>query len=650
MKRLSITDRIKNTFNRKDAATGASILSPLSPTDRNDIDGGGGGSVRKRANVDKVREYLDRCNSQHGNHCSGESNQDIPTWRPELLIDVVERRLVTCKPSDRYIALSYVWGNDIQRSFKEMPLQLMRSNLDELMDRIPESNIPRTIGDAIWATRKLGIRHLWVDRLCIVQDDETIRENHISHMAYVFCNAYLTIVAGTGDVFAGLEVGGPSRRQSLKGGSVNHSDMLLRSKWNTRGWTLQELLYSRRSVFFFPEGITWECHCDIWEGGTSAISKILRGGNSSRQQCSNTPSSSAFAFQHAPWPDMDEYARIASDYSARRVTFVDDTLKAFSGITQVLSKVFPGGFMYGMPLMFLDIALLWRPQASIRRRALSRPPFLPSWSWMGWWYDGVPVDLTLWRAAADYVEDTKMTKHGQPVRRFQSTVSFRIKPTITWRLTDRSVNVPVQNVGLQFRDLRSRRNNSSNSLPPGWSRNGSRFVHDGDDLTTFRYPVPVEDPPEAGEHEAPAGEVVNPGPLLSFTTTGGLFDVNFAEALAPPDSSTPPVAIGNIMARNGKWIGEFRAHDAWLGIQSSNYDGDEKLEFIAISTAMERRGSLVFSPEQFEANVEADGIMDIVNVLWIERIGGVAYRRGMGHIIRRAWDAQAKEEVDIVLG
>ena len=328
---------------------------------------------------------------------------------------------------------------------------------------------------------------------------------------------------------------------------------------------------------------------------------------------------------------------------------VDDTLKAFMGITHVLSRVFPGGFVFGMPLMFLDIALLWRPQASIRRRALTRPPFLPSWSWMGWWFDGTSVDLNLWRASADYVEDVKPTKRGQVSKRFQPSHTMKIRPTVTWKLTDRASSVPVANTGLQFRDLRSRRS-SSTSLPPGWMRAGTYFKHDSDETTVFKYPVPVEDPPEDGEYAPPPGEEAFPGPFLSFKTTSGFFDVNYSATMAPHDVTSPPIAVGNIWSRSRRWVGEFRAHDGWLGVQSSNYDGDEKLEFVAISAASERRGSYVMPPERFEENMDADEVIDIVNVLWIERIGGVAYRRGLGHILQKAWDAQARDEVDVLLG
>jgi hypothetical protein len=268
---------------------------------------------------------------------------------------------------------------------------------------------------------------------------------------------------------------------------------------------------------------------------------------------------------------------------------------------------------------------------------------------MGWWFDGIPVDLVLWKASADYVEDTKIAKRGQASKRFQPTHLFKIKPTVTWHLTDRAATVPVANTGFQFRDLRSRRTSSA-ALPAGWSKAGPHFKHDSDDAAIFKYPVPVEDPPEAGEYEPPPGEMAFPGPYLSFVTQGAYFEVDFALTLAPKDRLNPGIAVGNIWSKTNKWVGEFRAHDGWLGIQSSNYDGDEKLEFIAISTATERRGSYVFNPERFEENMDGAEAIHIVNVLWIERIGEVAYRRGMGHILQKAWDAHAQDNIPILLG
>lgn len=634
-KRLSITDRILGTFGqaRKDTAALPQRRASSSSTGQSPIP--------------RIRQWLESCEAEHGFHCCSDPDDDNLTWRPLRLVDAVERRLVPAKPRDRYAALSYVWGVTPPRNGPDTTAQLRSTNLDAFQLSLPDTDIPRTILDALWLTKKLGLRYLWVDRLCIVQDDEHDRADHVQHMAFIFANANLTIVAAHGDVNTGLLSLDPRRPpRGPREGVKDHNHLLLASRWNTRGWTLQELLYSRRAVFLFEDTVTWECHCDLWQGNTGAAT---HGTRKKRHECANRISPAAFGFQHPPWPDLDEYARIAMDYSCRRLTLVDDTLPAFAGITHVLSRVFAGGFVYGMPLMFLDIALLWRPQATIRRRALSRPPFLPSWSWMGWWFDGVPVDLSLWRAAADYVEETRAVKRGQESKRFQASHSFRIRPLVAWNLTDRNQGFRVANSGLQYRELRSRRNLGA-PLPVGWSRTGSQFRHDSDELTVFKYPVPVEEAPEEGDHGGQPGVDPPLGPLLSFKSRCGFFEVDYAISMVPRDKPNPPVAVGNIWSRGNRWMGEFRAHDGWLGVQSSNYDGEERLEFVAISTAMERKGSYVFSADKFEENMDADEIIDIVNVLWIERIAGIAYRRGIGHVLQQAWDAEALDETEVLLG
>ncbi|RFN52618.1 tol protein [Fusarium flagelliforme] len=603
-------------------------------------------AVSKGSPVTRIREWLDACNAEHHHHCAVSSETDIKTWRPTWLIDVVDRRLVKATPKDRYLALSYVNGSHRNEPLEYM--QLLKSNLAVFEDRLPNLDMPQTYLDAMWLAKKLGIRHIWIDRICITQDNREEMDDHIKHMAYTFANAYLVIVAASGDIHTGLPSLDPKRSSSrgIRTTGRTHQELVAASTWYTRGWTLVERIYSRRSVFFFDDSMTWECHCETWQGSPNSVMKKLRGG---RQECVGSIPDAAFAFQHPPWPDLDEYARYVMEYSARKLTLVDDTLPAFAGITHVLSRSFPGGFIYGMPIMFLDIALLWRPHASIRRRALSRPPFLPSWSWMGWWFDNIPVDLTLWRAAADYVEEARTGKRGQESKRYRSAHPFRIRPTVSWSLTDRAATVPVMNTGLQYQHLRGRRTPNAD-LPPDWVRSGSHYIHESDETATFKYPIPVEDPVESGGYEPAVGEQAYPGPLLSFRTTSGFFEVEFHTTLAHRERPNPPLAVGKIWSKGNKWAGQFRAHDAWLGIQSSNYDGEERLEFIAISTATERRGSHVFDTDKFEEHMDADDMVDFVNVLWIERIGDIAYRRGVGQILLQVWETQAKDEVAILLG
>lgn len=88
-----------------------------------------------------------------------------------------------------YIALSYCWGST-------NPAVTTRHNLKERVKEIPFSDLPRTVHDAITVTRRLGIRFLWVDVLCIAQDsingEDWVHES--SRMADIYGNAYLTIV------------------------------------------------------------------------------------------------------------------------------------------------------------------------------------------------------------------------------------------------------------------------------------------------------------------------------------------------------------------------------------------------------------------------------------------------------------------------
>jgi hypothetical protein len=110
------------------------------------------------------------------------------------------------------------------------------------------------------------------------------------------------------------------------------------------------------------------------------------------------------------------------------------------------------------------------------------------------------------------------------------------------------------------------------------------------------------------------------------------------------------IAIANILTPSGSWAGHFRSHDLSLGVHSLNHDGKERLEFVAISEGEERIGSHVFDMEFMTDHMDDKGLVRFVNVLWIERREGVAYRRGLGHIVKSAWDESKKKEVDIVLG
>lgn len=81
---------------------------------------------------------------------------------------------------------------------------------------------------------------------------------------------------------------------------------------------------------------------------------------------------------------MKLWDNILQDNLNRHLTYEDDILRAFTGITKILSSGFPGGFHFGLPELFFDAALLWRPRSFLERRTSNTGVALPSWSWCGW--------------------------------------------------------------------------------------------------------------------------------------------------------------------------------------------------------------------------------------------------------------------------
>ena len=63
------------------------------------------------------------------------------------------------------------------------------------MTNLSRDFLPKTIQDAIFVTHELGLRFLWVDTFCIVQDDEEEKAREISNMDRIFSEAEITIAA-----------------------------------------------------------------------------------------------------------------------------------------------------------------------------------------------------------------------------------------------------------------------------------------------------------------------------------------------------------------------------------------------------------------------------------------------------------------------
>jgi Heterokaryon incompatibility protein (HET) len=88
-----------------------------------------------------------------------------------------------------YVALSYIWSK------KPQTFLTLLDNINERMQQIDAKNLPKTIMDAVRCTQGLGLKYLWVDSLCIIQDSDTDKAKEIGRMSGIYKNAYATISA-----------------------------------------------------------------------------------------------------------------------------------------------------------------------------------------------------------------------------------------------------------------------------------------------------------------------------------------------------------------------------------------------------------------------------------------------------------------------
>jgi hypothetical protein len=210
-------------------------------------------------------------------------------------------------------------------------------------------------------------------------------------MGSIYANAYFTLVSTAGTAFTYLPgVQGYSFKRvrrpaeyarypsSLHREIRLHHRRLQASPWSGRGWTFQEQIFSRRLLVFSEEGVTWECHCAVW----------FEGMPLENEPCKASTDMVAQGFYASSEPRFEDYATHVTEYNRRELTYPEDGLDAISGVLGILSTVFDGGFIAGLPILFFDEALLWTNTKPLQRRQAKlergREKVTPTWSWAAW--------------------------------------------------------------------------------------------------------------------------------------------------------------------------------------------------------------------------------------------------------------------------
>lgn len=184
------------------------------------------------------------------------------------LSDVDHGNVVMFSAPVKFVALSYVWGD-----FKRVILTSQNEQQLRAQDWLSRnrSSLSHTVLDAIDLCRVLNFQYLWVDSLCIIQDSEEDKAQQISQMDLVYGLASLTIVQASTDPktnanspLPGFQPGTRNVKQEevvIQGQRIiltcraPFSLAVQSSKWYTRAWTLQELLLSRRLLYFTDQQV-----------------------------------------------------------------------------------------------------------------------------------------------------------------------------------------------------------------------------------------------------------------------------------------------------------------------------------------------------------------------------------------------------------
>jgi hypothetical protein len=340
----------------------------------------------------RLKRWLAACAAAHaGMECLlpiQHSNATVPGAFPGLqtlrLLDVSRDSLVEVDlavPS--YAALSYVCGDatSIRLTTTNLPSLLQPGSLEYILPRLPY-----TIRDAIALVRRLGIRYLWVDALCLVQNDPDDVARGCEVMDRIYERSWLTIIAADGH---NADAGLPGLREGtrplikldktpivpgLSLGVFQPLDRLLkRSLYSTRAWTFQEQLFARRVIYFVNKQVYFRCR------GHSFAERLTDQPPGQRDAVVERGASLMHTIAAMDNP-LQSFETILKHYTERSLSQQADILRALAGTIRRVGEKARCRFFEGLPTCAFDAFLVFHPRAGVLRR---RSGF-PSYSWTGW--------------------------------------------------------------------------------------------------------------------------------------------------------------------------------------------------------------------------------------------------------------------------
>ncbi|KAK1810195.1 hypothetical protein LTR12_015428 [Friedmanniomyces endolithicus] len=262
--------------------------------------------------------------------------------------------------------------------------------------REAQLGLKKSIQDAVTLVQRFGVSYLWVDTLCILQDDPQDLAREIADMHNIYSNAVCNIAASDAEAddegcfvhrdptlvtrYRVRLIVDPSgeARHLLHRGWQPASDSVDSSVLASRGWVFQERLLSRRLLHCTKQGLVWECF-------DTEASEMFPEGQLERLGHPHSRLKAALVKEEASiygskllnedWPTIVQY------YTVCNLTYSEDKLKALAGISAMIQEVTDDEYVAGFWKSRLLWSLCWVPMTLSPRRFPSATSPAPSWSW-----------------------------------------------------------------------------------------------------------------------------------------------------------------------------------------------------------------------------------------------------------------------------
>ncbi len=311
---------------------------------------------------------------------------------PDRLIEVSNEGSVTrlvsktdVQPGSAYATLSHRWGSLTSSRTSKLTAATMHT----FEKGMSIEELPTTFADACRVCRSLGIRYLWIDSLCIVQDSNDDKQRNLANMWKIYMHSYLNLSAtasGRGlfrerdkatihPCTAKIPEDNP---QLEKGDYICYNDeewslMVDMAPVNTRAWVFQERMLASRVVHFSQNQLFWECF-------EMKSSERFPDGIPQRYECATLRDTLNKDLTLTKSPTLLVlWAEVVATYSFLELTYESDKLVALSALVQLLHDAFRDKYLAGLWQGNLTGQLCWLSSAQTRRSTVYRAP---SWSWV----------------------------------------------------------------------------------------------------------------------------------------------------------------------------------------------------------------------------------------------------------------------------